>query len=889
MANKNVNDPAQMDQDNQQQELTPEEQQELANMQQNADPNQPQTAAMPTPTPTPRAVYDRSQQPKNQIKDLQNKADIATYGVGSALSADDTKLAKIVSQTASDVIDKFGKRTAANDIVGMLTSDALQKLGNDKSSSADKPLETYRDVLEKNVDFASSIMTSENNRVVDYDNYEEMALYIPECSFALDTYTSNILSPDDYSKMIFNIYYNDVDMSGNATVNENMKAIVKRYKLEDKADRIIRETLEYGDCYLAVLPYGKEIGRMLSGMSLSSNSSGILSESTDISKLASLNEYSYLDEEFGITKQITTIPLTEELDNTFLTKDDIRVLNECFGGEEDEELDGDSVKTIEENYNKLVNNIQVHSVTDMLLERANNDAESGVFGLLSSIGADVSVHDADGVINKKKSDKTVKNAEKISGAALRFLEAKHVVELTVDDICYGYYYIEPGSPQDAPDSPLAASFSKMSASTSNPMNPSLVPNNLPASETGSSTPAAKNMKITDAKMKAISGIILKGLSKKLNRKFIENNKQFKDIIYSLLRQEYILKKGVNVTFFMPDEVVHFNYQSIFKNITFFAKLYLADITNTIVTKLGRGKDKRIVFVDAGLDANYSQSITKIIEDLKTREFKMSDIDSIQDILSLNPAQFEDVFIPTINGQAPINFGTYAGMDKELNSDFSEYLKKSMVNGMDLPAAIIDEKDSLDYSRQVAEQNSHFLRKIMNAQREFEPKFTQLIQLLYKYDYTIANDGEVPKTDKNADPKDATSMAPIDYNKITVKFPVPGILTKTSLSTQIIVTQQFADAIAKTYYPDTPDGSNMANFSKMSGLILRNEFPQIDWVTYDKLKSKIENEQKKEAVSVAADDTQADASDANMMNSPINPDGSPANLPPMGGSGNPGQY
>ena len=33
-----------------------------------------------------------------------------------------------------------------------------------------------------------------------------------------------------------------------------------------------------------------------------------------------------------------------------------------------------------------------------------------------------------------------------------------------------------------------------------------------------------------------------------------NNKQFKDFIYDLVRQDYIIKKGLKLTYFKPDEV-----------------------------------------------------------------------------------------------------------------------------------------------------------------------------------------------------------------------------------------------------------------------------------------------------------------------------------------------
>ena len=53
-----------------------------------------------------------------------------------------------------------------------------------------------------------------------YTEYDLIVEYIPQLYQALNVYVDNIISPDDFTKDIFNIFYNDKDISGNeAEVN----------------------------------------------------------------------------------------------------------------------------------------------------------------------------------------------------------------------------------------------------------------------------------------------------------------------------------------------------------------------------------------------------------------------------------------------------------------------------------------------------------------------------------------------------------------------------------------------------------------------------------------------------------------------------------------------
>ena len=173
-------------------------------------------------------------------------------------------------------------------------------------------------------------------------------------------------------------------------------------------------------------------------------------------------------------------------------------------------------------------------------------------------------------------------------------------------------------------------------------------------------------------------------------------------------------------------------------ITLFAKLYLATLTNNIIINLGRSHDKRVYYVDVGLDGNYSHAINRVIQDVKTKEFKMSSINDINTILNLSPGRFDDFFIPTVNGNRPIEIDSLPGMNADINNEFIEFLRKSMLNGTGVSLAMIDASTDVDFARQISSINSQFVKSVINYQKAFTQDFNKLLRMLYMNEYRFVN-------------------------------------------------------------------------------------------------------------------------------------------------------
>lgn len=539
------------------------------------------------------------------------------------------------------------------------------------------------------------------------------------------------------------------------------------------------------------------------------NSSGFLNEALESENYKLLNEAYHLD-----IDSIHNETLNEDSISSLLSNEEKTILNEMG-------TKNNGIKLLCE---AISNNVHISSTADLLRNKALAD---------TSMFADKVDIQYDYEKKKQNKNKPFKDLN-MNGAVIKKLEPDRVVELKIGDVCYGYYYIELGAGEK--ENPYNAETSTMYAkTTTNPMNPTL--NKPGSSRLGDyqTSQAAQNLNVTDEKLQVLSGIVLKVLGKKFNRKFIEDNKEFKDLLYELLKQKYIIEKGVSVTYFLPEEVIHFKTDSIFSKITYFAKIYLAVLTNIVIIKLGRSHDKRIFYINIGPDANHEQTVAKVIQDVKTKEFRMGSVGSIYNILSLNPGAFDDYYMPVINGERPVDIETIQGMDQEINNEFIAFLRRSMVEGTGLPQAIIEANENLEFARQISAQNANFCRRVIRHQKNLTPEFEDFIRQLFIYE----NKYSLDSTDEN--------LSKIDLDGLIVKFPSPGSLNLSNLVESFAQVDQAATYIAKSFIPDKADQSSTDSQEAFKQVIVQKMLPQVDWGEYKDEFEKFKADNQKEKI------------------------------------------
>ena len=163
------------------------------------------------------------------------------------------------------------------------------------------------------------------------------------------------------------------------------------------------------------------------------------------------------------------------------------------------------------------------------------------------------------------------------------------------------------------------------------------------------------------------------------------------------------------------------------------------------------------------------------------------------------------------------------MNTEVENDFLDYLRRTMISGIGIPSSFLQESDQIDFARSLAMINGRFLRSIVTLQKEFGEHFTGIYIKLYKNEY--GDDFTEGKDTEN------TGQTFVDYSKIEVKFPSPASLNMTNIADSIGTGRDIIDFITTTIVGQNADEKTKERVSK---IITKNMIKNVDWDFFEKL-------------------------------------------------------
>jgi hypothetical protein len=743
---------------------------------------------------------------------------IGAYTTGLMFGSSEERRAEDRAKRADvkDLVARVSSRyqsTTGPDVVEFLAQAELQadddKGKGGKKKSGKKLLEINSIVEGADQKILSNMMFMEMDRITGYDTYAMIHKYIPQLSDAIKNYRDSILSPDDFTKDTFTVHYEASEVEAVKLAVERLDQITERYGLEEKSKKIIDDTLILGDQFVATLSLDRELQRLLlegadpknlmilSNEQIGRDLGGFLTESESALTEEEITDLGILIEEEGKED-----PALNELNRSLML-----MINENLSF-------GDS-KTI----------LREKAETEMIM----NNATGG------------SALEAAKEREAAEKQKAIDGWKMVNGSVVKVLDPRRVVKLQVDDVCYGYYYVEKASNTDFGKKPAGRHGSD--------------------AFTSAFTGAGNDEAAKKTKSDMVADIFIKRIGKRVNNELLAKNPEFKTIMYNLLKQGALMKEQMKITYLRPDEVEHFMINeedgygvSIYRDILFTAKLYLAVLTTTLMNKLVRGPDKRVFYVEVGLDNDTEGVIQQFIRDVKSRDIKMNDLKDINTILN-NVGIHNDYFIPMINNERPVDIETMSGSEATLDNEFLEYLRKTMISGIGVPSAFLNYSEDVEFARSLAMQNGRFVRSIVVLQKCFGKGFTRLYRTLYRNEYPSEAEKReskptaTPKTKGEGEGKPAPLLlgeaAPkpkgkaedraqtyeIEARLIEVRFPSPASLNTTNMTEQVNNSQTVVDFIVATLAgDDTPEDAKR----ELKLQVTKDLVTTVDWARYENM-------------------------------------------------------
>jgi hypothetical protein len=244
----------------------------------------------------------------------------------------------------------------------------------------------------------------------------------------------------------------------------------------------------------------------------------------------------------------------------------------------------------------------------------------------------------------------------------------------------------------------------------------------------------------DQKAQVLTDIFVKRLGRKINKKWIAKNSQFRDFIYTILKANKAIDR-TSVIFIPASKVIHLKRgtrtygESVIDPVLYFAKLYALSMLSAIMQQIIMGKDKQVFYVETGLDEDSEGAVQAFIADMRSREITIDDFSDITAIINRVTAS-NAMYIPTVDGKKAVEFDTYAGRPAEINNDFLDHLLKSIVSGTGFPSNWLDVGMSeIEFATQLVQQNGNVQKTINMYQKICNRGFTELFRMLKENEKT----------------------------------------------------------------------------------------------------------------------------------------------------------
>lgn len=720
----------------------------------------------------------------NFRKDLDNisrsskltQSMVDTTGIKSAAD-----LSQSIALNINRVSDS-NKGIGGESIVSLLLKN--EKETKKAKTVSNKTMFKLNDLINKNGQFTSmvnDVFFSENETFSLYQDYATITALIPEISLILSTYYENIISPDSLSANNLHVSYSDTtDESTSRSIELEIKSIIADNKIEKKFNQAIKDFLCYGKGYVAVLNFTDALNMVLKE---SSDHSSHLYDHSLYENFNKLVEGSNTFKSIATANQI----LTE-------SSEEIQFLTELTYGE----------KTADSKKDEVAKNIE--TIGKSLLTFQSFD---------------------EFIKTKKDSKHTSSNDENpvFHDIHVMHIDPSKIIPVKTDSgDPLGYFYIE----YDLTNTIGTYKTSSRSGTASFAMN-QLITNNA------SSVGTFEDM--VDSKKRVISEIFTKMLGKKINSNFVANNYQFKEVIYNLLKNEDNINRQYKITFLPPECVTEVGegHDSVLKNILFASKMYLACTLSNFMQRIVQGPEKRMFYVDVGLDKDIPGAVTNFAKSIKSQEFNLENLKDINTSLR-KIGTHQDLFIPTQDGQKRIDTEIMPSKEIAYNDDFLDFLKKAIINGSAIPSSYLGIQEDVDFAKSLTMNNRRFAQRIIEKNNETNRGAKDFINkcIGQKTKYMVAT--EDAEGVNGATTTTTSNLFTTDMSKLEVGYPKPQSLIIDGYSDRLRGVKEYTDFVVETFYSQDDSNGNEAREFRLG--LTRKLLPDVDWDDLRQLKEEV---------------------------------------------------
>lgn len=745
-----------------------------------------------------------------------NNNKIDSKRINELNNASDELLKKLSSDTYKNPNDNFSAinkmEMGIDNVLGIDFVESKGKNGQDLGSFLIQSLQnsgegTYNYKINNSESMIEDLFNSKNSSIFEvfnerfrnksllFKDLEIISDQLVELTEALNTTRDDILCADNLGAEISRSLNFSTDTAQREKYDdliEDVKRIEKEYKLNHKIrEHIVLKTLKYGEYYVYVIPKSKLFEKAqynrnskVKGLSLESHEVDLLCETVmiknDEKNLKYLNEQ--IGEQFNISNDEIPLPLIEN-SNTMSALLDVKKYNKL------NKLN---------KYNPPANIRGKDSLINKEMKKTENN--KSLFKNTKPGIKNNNIGFSDGVISRDSS-KQMDDWSDVKGCYIKLLDPKKIIPVKIMDYIIGYYYIE--------DSELDIVNHKCSRHN-------------PGSTLGKGS-VFGNMLNNSAKERTVVDVIANGIIKSFNKKYLEDNEDFRELIINSLLYNDMYKRKLHYQFIPADHICRFtvnededgNGTSMLYGSLFYAKLYLSLLIFNMITHLDKSQDTRINYVkQSGIDKDIINKCNNIARQIRSKQISIADLMDYSSIYG-KIGTGRDVFMPVgESGERGIEFDVISGQQVDMHPELMEDLKQAYINGTGVPSVIMNYINEADFAKTLVMANAKQLRRVMNYQDSFNESITMMYRKILLY---------------------CTDMNEADIENFYYTLQRPKSLPNTNLADTIGYGDQILDTIIKNVYGENQqqDDERLMEMDLFRTEMSRNVLSMLPWEEIDK--------------------------------------------------------
>lgn len=544
----------------------------------------------------------------------------------------------ILDELVDDIDDVlYGEVKKVTDFTGSEISKFLTKLYNEMDAPTQQNMQTAK------IDSMEDLFKAENGSIMNffqeryknknflYDDLNLICSQLYELKEAVLTTRDSIVTADDMTEAISRTI--KLEGGNDEDLLPIIETIERQLKLPMKIkNHIIPKTLQYGTYYVYTIPYSRILEKyQQKQVKKVKNSLQTLTESTEL--ISGYFEEIKNSGNTMATKERVTSGILDIAGHISVVNDDLTIpVVETYGSEELKAFISDDAFR-----NKL-------SEIDRLTKKEQDSKNKR--NLNNVKFTTDAVVDTNNVKNGK-----VENFSSVKGCYVKLISPKDIIPIKImDNITIGYYYITENAVQ-----PLV-----------NRNTTGITSANSPSFTNVGNTPENK----TDLE-KQMVGKIADMVVKSFDKKFLEKNDKFKELIANCLMFDDLYKKNVQFQFIEKEYITEFTVNedengegvSILADSLFYSKLYLALLLFKMITIITKSPDTKLYYIkNSSVDKDVSNKVQEIARGIKQKQLNIKDLMNYNTMVTKLGAN-KDIFMPVgRSGERAIDFDILAGQD-----------------------------------------------------------------------------------------------------------------------------------------------------------------------------------------------------------------------------------